>query len=143
MTASEAFSLKNELGLNCAQSILAYFAPKFQDKLDKSALVAMGLNFGAGMNRGEMCGSVSAAYILLGLAYFDENLSHDENRDLRLKKTREFDERFLSELNALKCKELLGFNPITDTPSEYESSRVPHICGSSLAAAINILEDML
>lgn len=143
MTAAEAFNLKNELGLNCAQTLLAHFAPHFKDKVSKEALIAMGLNFGAGMNKGDVCGSISASYMLLGLAFFDPNLSHDENRDLRLKKTKEFDDKFLQKLKTNQCKELLGFNPVFDTPSQEQSESVPKVCGGSLAVAINILEDML
>lgn len=143
MTPAEAFSLKNELGLNCAQTLLAHFAPRFSEQISQSVLVAMGLNFGAGMNKGDVCGSVSAAYMILGLAFFDPSLSHDENRELRLQKTREFDERFLKSQKSSKCKELLGFNPISDTPSTAQSDAVPAVCGGSLAVAINILESML
>ncbi|BCX79179.1 C-GCAxxG-C-C family protein [Campylobacter sp. 19-13652] len=143
MTPAEAFSLKNELGLNCAQTLLAHFAPRFSDKISKDAMVAMGLNFGAGMNKGDVCGSVSAAYMILGLAFFNPNLSHDENRDLRLQKTREFDEKFIQSQKTNQCKELLGFNPVFDTPSNAQSDAVPAVCGGSLAAAINILKSML
>ncbi len=55
-------------GYNCAQSVILAFCPHYG--LDEQTALKLSLGFGAGMGRlREVCGAVSAAFMVMGLEY--------------------------------------------------------------------------
>lgn len=55
---------------NCAQSVAVAFAPAL--KMDEETLFRMAANFGGGMKMGATCGTVTGAFMVLGLAGIDD-----------------------------------------------------------------------
>jgi C_GCAxxG_C_C family probable redox protein len=58
--------LKN--GFSCSQAVLSAFLGQFD--LDRDSVLKIASAFGGGMGgQGEVCGAVSAAFMILGLRY--------------------------------------------------------------------------
>jgi C_GCAxxG_C_C family probable redox protein len=92
---------------NCAQTIFSLFAPEFG--LDTETALKIASGFGSGMNRGETCGAVTGAYMVLGLKSGHATSNQEDKartRDLIIK----FNDLFLQEHSSLSCKELLGYD---------------------------------
>ena len=54
-------------GFNCSQALLATFAADFG--LSEEVALKVATQFGGGARKGEMCGAVSGALMVLGLKY--------------------------------------------------------------------------
>jgi len=94
-------------GFNCAQAILAIYGAELG--LDREVALKAASALGAGMGRrGEVCGAVTGALLVLGLRH-----GFTDARD-RVAKGRTYDlawdlsERFLAAHGALLCRDLLG-----------------------------------
>ena len=100
-------AIKNFDGYNCAQSVLASYAADFDLEKEKALQVAAG--FGAGMGRvQEVCGAISGAIIVLGLASnFKEEDGRPKTNEVYAKVHRFIDEFYARE-GTIKCRELLG-----------------------------------
>ena len=94
-------------GYNCAQSIIAAFAPGRGISRDLSLKLANGL--GGGINgQGGTCGAVVGALIVLGLYFGTESSSDPEGKQKYKLIANKFSEKFLQQHNSLKCHELLA-----------------------------------
>lgn len=104
-------------GYNCAQSIFAAFAERFDLKPDLALRLAA--PFGAGMARkGEVCGALTGALMVIGLEYANDR---PENKDQMYRLTREFIEQFEKRNGTLSCKELIGHD--ISTPKGMQAAR--------------------
>lgn len=98
--------------------------------------------FGGGMNRGETCGAVTGAYMVIGL-----KAGHITSLPEEIAQSRELIEKFnglfLSEHNFLKCSELLGHN--MSNPDEREIAKAEGLfenrCPKFLKTSAKIIED--
>jgi len=88
---------------NCAQSVLAAFAPQLG--MDESKMLKMASPFGGGVAlRGQICGAVTGGLLALGLAQGADTPSGKEDA-YRL--GQEFLHRFESINGSILCRELL------------------------------------
>jgi len=91
---------------NCAQSVIRAYADDFN--LDKDKALSISVGFGGGIGRlQEICGAVSGAIMVLGLA---SNFKEGDGRDkinAAYSKTRDFVADFTREKGTYKCRELL------------------------------------
>jgi len=94
-------------GFNCAQSIIAAFAPERGVSRGISLKLATGLGGGINGQRGT-CGAVVGALIVLGLHFGIDDPSDDEGREKYKLMVNKFSEKFLKQHNSLKCGELLA-----------------------------------
>ena len=90
----EIRTLRSEPGgrhYNCAQSLLVPFAPEIG--LEKGAADALGAFLGAGMMHGTVCGTLSAALMILGrmhgAALAGRRERHDPQGELRRPRLRD------------------------------------------------------
>ena len=96
-----------ERGFNCAQSIL-YAHGKNYFKEDSSAL-KLASSFGAGISyRGELCGAVSGALMIIGLNYGYSDLTMDVSEELVFNISKEFIESFEKQNGSVICNRLLN-----------------------------------
>lgn len=103
--ADRAFETFNS-GFNCAQSVFSAFAGDF--KLPKNLALKMTTGLGAGIgNKGNICGAVLGAYMVLGLKYGRERADDLEAKEKTSLKTRQFDEIFLHQHSSVYCRGLL------------------------------------
>ncbi len=106
-------------GFTCAQAVLAAFAGRYQ--LSSEHAVRLGCAFGGGMARtGQMCGAVSGALMVVGLAHGATSAEDQAAREKTYAVTKELWSRFQERHGSLACRELLGVD--IGTPEGRESA---------------------
>ncbi len=109
---------------NCAQSVLVPFADALG--IDEDTAFRMGANFGGGMKMGSVCGALTGALMVLGLAGLDDvPMLHDLYS--RMKASHE---------GALDCTELLRKNAAKGLPKK------PH-CDAMVYELVGYTEALL
>lgn len=99
-------------GIDCSQVVLG----EFKDELGLSEKEAykMSAAFGGGMGKGEVCGAVVGAMIVLGLKYGHGDAEHMEQKEIMTKKREEFFKKFKEKYAAFGCKQLLKHDITTE-----------------------------
>ena len=128
--------MQNNEEKNCAQVVLGSFSERLG--LDKEKAEALAAPFGGGRHRGETCGCVNAATMVLGLKY-------GEDKALLAEKVAAFDEAFKDKHGSTQCKEILGydFSKPGELEKAFESGAIAENCPKCVADSIAILKDML
>jgi C_GCAxxG_C_C family probable redox protein len=100
-------------GCNCAQAVLAAYAPQFG--LEPEIALRLAAPFGGGMARmGETCGAVTGAFLVIGL-------QSGEAKEEIYQIVREFVRRFAARHGSIRCRELLGCD--LSTPEGLQRAR--------------------
>ena len=104
-------------GYNCAQAVTAAFAEEIG--MDEKKALSLSSPFGGGMGRmREVCGAVSAMWIILGAR---EGYTDPKDHEVK-KKTyatvQEIAARFREENGSIICRELLGIDSDGATPTK-------------------------
>ena len=87
-------------GLNCSQTVLMYFHKRYD--LSEKTASKIAQPFESGLFRGETCGAVSGADMVLGLEYG----SHEENsRRIMKEKIEEYNKSFKEKMGTLQCED--------------------------------------
>lgn len=129
---------------HCSQALFGAFAGDLG--MDLKTALKLSTCFGVGMRQGDVCGCVTAALMILGMAFgFDD----PQDRELEVfgnKKTEEFIQLFKEAMGgSYLCKDILH----TDVSKPEGMARMRQeglkfkICPNALAASIDILEKML
>ena len=132
-------------GYNCAQAVVCAFTDITGIDMKTSARLAS--SFGGGMGRmREVCGSVSGALMVLGIA-----LGYSDPKDPEAKKShyhlvQDFAARFKEKNGSIVCRELLtgvevspGLEPEERTAEYYKKRPCPDL----IADAAGIVDEML
>ncbi len=140
-------------GYGCAQAVLLAFSD--MTGLDGKTAAAMASSFGGGMGRmREVCGAVSAALMVLGIAE-GYTAPHDaEGKSAHYARVRDFAERFknrcaMSDGSAsIVCRDLLtGANVPATVGGEAETRNAEYYrkrpCPDLCAMAAEVLQEML
>jgi len=130
-------------GFNCAQSVLAAFAPELD--IDEELALKLTSNFGGGARCGQLCGAVSGALMVLGMKY---GFSRSEDRE-QIKKAYdisvEFQKRFCERNKSVVCKELLGYD--ISIPEQKNAAKekglLKEVCPRMVSSAIEIIEQLI
>lgn len=94
-------------GYNCSQAVVAAFEDVTGFDRDTSLRAASAL--GGGMCRmREVCGAVSGAMVVLGMAMGEGSDSDHAKKTALYKVGQDFAESFKAELGSIVCRELLG-----------------------------------
>lgn len=130
-------------GFNCSQSVLAAFATDF-DMTEEMAL-KIATQFGGGARKGEMCGAVSGALMVLGLKFGHYHYNAPEEKGSAYKKAEEFMNRFIERNGTVVCRELLGYDVSRqdDMLKIKELDLFKSICPQMIQCATEIVEEML
>ncbi len=134
-------------GYNCAQAVFCAFTDV--TGLDMTASARLSSSFGGGLGRlREVCGAVSAAAMVLGMAKGYDKPGHPELKKHHYELVRQFAARFREEGGSIICRELLsaaglpveeGGTPEARTAEFYEKRPCPKLVWQ----AARILDDML
>jgi len=129
--------------LNCCQSVVGAYAEECG--LDRNTALKIGACFGGGMKKGEVCGAISGALMVLGLkkGYFLEQDSH--GRDRAALYTKMFIDRYENCFGAVTCKAMLGHDvsiPSERAHAEMEG-RFQSVCPKAIEKAVELLEEIL
>ncbi len=145
MTLEKATELLSQ-GFHCSQVVMWHTAEALG--LDKAQALKLSAGLGGGCFHGDVCGTVSAAVVSLGLAYgFNEPYSAAQNAIL-VQKVQEFEKRFTEKNGSIVCKDLLGGKSfaIPEESAEIMAGGLAGIlknCPAYCVAACDILDDML
>ncbi len=128
---------------NCTQGVFTAYA--VERGIDEKLALKLATNFGGGARKGEMCGAVSGALMVLGLMY-----GHSESEDLETKArsyalSEEYMDRFIRENGSVVCRELLGYD--LSKPEEREKIMEKNLfrtfCPEVIRSAVEILDRLL
>ena len=130
-------------GFNCSQAVFATFARDFD--LSEEMALRLGTQFGGGARKGEMCGAVSGALMVLGLKYGHSHYNAPEEKANAYKIAEEFMNRFIEKNRTVVCRELLGYD--VSKPDDMlkikELDLFKITCPQMIQCATEIVEQML
>ncbi|MBU5612242.1 C-GCAxxG-C-C family protein [Geomonas azotofigens] len=121
---------------NCSQAILENYAPAYGVSPEAARNLATG--FAGGLTTGHECGAVTAAYMVLGLAY------GPKERKV-FPKVEAFNREFKARHGELGCSQLLGVNMATKEGMKEADSKglFKTRCPNLVKSAGEILEKMI
>ncbi len=132
-----------EEGLNCAQIVLAAFAPRLGLDPDLARRLTTGL--GGGVARmGGTCGAVAGAQLVLGLR-FGASDGNSRAKEETYRRIAEFHRRFSARHRSTVCRELLGLD-MSDEAQHQEIMRrglFLTICPRLVEGAVALLEEQV
>lgn len=130
-------------GFACSQAVLAEYCEIF--KLDREQATKLAAGFAGGMRLGSTCGTVTAAYMILGLKCAGDQAEKPEGRKPVYTATAAFVERFEAENGSLSCKGLLGcdISTVEGLAMAKEKNLFKSVCPRFVRSAAEILDDML
>lgn len=102
-------------GYNCAQSVFCAFADDLG--LDFETALKLSSSFGGGMGRlREVCGAVSAMFMIAGLKYGYTTPNNDNIKAEHYTRIQKLAEEFKKRNKTIICRELLGLDIQEDSP---------------------------
>ncbi|MDY3118458.1 MAG: C-GCAxxG-C-C family protein [Peptoniphilus sp.] len=121
---------------NCAQVVLSTFSKAYG--VSKETAEALAAPFGSGRYRGETCGCVNAATMVLGLAYKDDPVLLEE-------KVKAFDDAFRTSNGSVYCRTILGhdFSKPGEMDAAFTDGSIETYCPRCIASSIAIVESLL
>lgn len=96
-------------GYNCSQAVFTAYADLFGMDEKTALLVSAGLGGGVGRSR-EVCGTVSAAAMLIGMKYGATDGGDAESKKKCYAVVQEFIAEFKKSNRSIVCRELLGLD---------------------------------
>ena len=102
-------------GYNCAQSVFCAFAEDIG--MDFDTALKLSSSFGGGMGRlREVCGAVSAMFMIAGLKYGYTSPNDDITKAEHYERIQKLAEEFKKNNKTIICRELLGLDVKQDSP---------------------------
>lgn len=132
-------------GSNCAQSVFCAYCDV--TGYDREQALRLASSFGGGMGRmREVCGALSAVYIIIGILYGYSTPGDDEEKGKHYALVQDIAERFKRKNSTIICRELLkelevGSLP-TPTPRTAEYYKI-RPCARFVMDACDILDDII
>ena len=129
---------------HCSQAIAGAFAEEFG--FNKKNVMKISTCFGAGMNHGGLCGCITSAMLVFGMAF---GLYDPQDKELEVygsKLASKFYDRFYEKMNGkVLCREILEAD--ISNPDELavirQEGRVNKICPHVMRMSIEIIEEIL
>lgn len=132
-------------GYNCAQAVFCTFADELG--IDFETALKLSSSFGGGMGRlREVCGTVSAMFMIAGLKYGYTSNNDDDAKEKHYALIQELAQKFEEQNGSIICRELLGLDVKHDIPKpekrteEYYTNRP---CEEFVASAAKIISDYI
>ena len=146
MSVSKAqLSLKYfENNLNCAQSVISVFAEDLE--FDEEIALKIASPFGGGMAyRGEVCGAVTGALMVIGLKFGMSNVEDSEAKEFAYERAQSFIKQFVENHNSLRCRDLIKYDLTTpDGKEQAEREDVfNRLCTQFVRSSVEIVESIL
>jgi C_GCAxxG_C_C family probable redox protein len=133
-----------DVGYNCAEAIVAAFADAVGLPADVGVPAAT--PFGAGIGRtGSICGLVSGAVIILGLAIGPRDPSDEATKERAYGVGAELVRGVEGSLGSILCPGILGANlgDPEDRRRALEDGRFPNRCRAAAGEVVDVLERLL
>lgn len=130
-------------GFNCSQSVFTTYAKELG--FDEQMALKLGTNFGGGARKGELCGAVSGALLVIGLRCGHSVADDMETKAYSYKVSEEFMTRFINKNGSSVCRALLGYD--LTKPEEkkviLEKNLFKTKCLDMIRDACRILDDLI
>ena len=129
---------------HCSQVVFGVFAEELG--MDLQTAFKVSTCFGAGMRQGDTCGCISAALLVLGMAFGFYNAQDRELEMYGNKKTREFIDKFKERMEGdVMCRDILAHDIGTQEGMKVikQAGLILKNCPRPINHAIDILEEML
>lgn len=145
MMAVEAQALQYfEEGYACSQSILMAYGDLVG--IERETAARLGSAFGGGVaRRGETCGAVNAAFMVLGSKYGHTSPDDLDSKVRTYQAVRTFISKFEARNGSIKCSQLLKLD--ISSPSGYQTARDQQLfanrCPGFVSDAAVILKQLL
>ena len=128
---------------NCSQGVFTSFATEMG--MDEKLALKLATNFGGGERKGELCGAVAGAVMVLGL-----RCGHCDSEDIEGKSkayavSTEFMDRFIKKNASVVCRELLGYD-LTKAEDKLlieEQKLFKTFCPKMVESAAEIVNEMI
>lgn len=131
-------------GFSCSQAVLSAFSDRFD--LDKKISLRISQPFGGGIaHRGETCGAVSGAFLVIGLRFGRTEAEDIQAREKTYEAVREFIKRFEKSQGTIICKDLLDKDLSTEMGwrQAEEEKLFETLCPKYVQNAVEILLDLI
>ena len=132
-------------GYNCSQAVFCAFDDV--TGLDRDTAAKLASSFGGGMGRmREVCGCVSGALMVLGMARGYDDPEDNEAKKEHYALVREFADEFRKQNGSIICRELLegvSTTPGGDPEARTETYYKKRPCGEIIGDAAEILEQYI
>ena len=130
-------------GCACSQAVLGAFAARVG--LDRDHAIRMAAGFAGGMRQGEVCGAVTGAYMVLGLAHGTEACTTAEGRAPVYAAVTAFAAEFRRRRGSVVCRDLLGCDISTadGLRTAQEQGLFATTCVQAVQDAAEIVEGLL
>ena len=142
--ASDAYALMASGRLNCAQVVLSTYSDLFG--LDRNLALQVAMGFGGGMGRtGMICGAVTGAYMVFGLANKISMSNTREALEETYSLVREFNSKFRNLHSTIICKELIGYDlSVPESLTEARTKAIfSTVCPNFVRDSVRIIEMLL
>ncbi|MDA3851285.1 MAG: C-GCAxxG-C-C family protein [Spirochaetaceae bacterium] len=138
----EAIEIFN-CGFNCSQAVLSVFCDHLD--FDKETALKISTGFGGGMRKGEVCGAVTGAIMVLGLKEGHFAVGETKAKSKAYELVKDFESRFEKLNESIICKNLLKYDLSVETELAMikEKGLFDVICPKVIADAIDIIEEIL
>ena len=128
---------------NCSQGVFTAFATEMG--MDEKTALKVATNFGGGERKGELCGAVAGALMVLGLRCGHCESDDTEGKAKAYAVSEEFMNRFIERNGSVVCRELLGYDLTKKEDMEIiqEKNLFRTLCPKMVKCAAEILDEML
>ena len=131
------------MGIICAQQVLAHFADRLN--LPEETALRVASAFGSGMGKAEVCGCVSGALMVLGLMHGPSGPCPRPQKQAFYDRRDAFTEAFAKAHGSLQCRAILGHD--LTTPEGMAAVRKDNLfiktCAPLVCTTCALLEDYL
>ena len=131
-------------GYLCSQSVLMTYASLFDMNPETAACIAA--PFGGGVaRRGETCGAVNGAFMVLGLKYGHTAADDQDSKERAYQGVEQFISLFQERNGSIRCNELLDCDISTPEglQSAYDSQLFITRCPKFVGDAMEILDQIM
>ena len=130
-------------GFSCSMAVLGTYYEQFG--LDKKMAYKVSSGFGGGMHCDQTCGSVTGAFMVIGLKFGRIKADDLDAKMKTAQMTNVFAKKFRDKYGSIACTDLIGCN--ISTPEGYEEAKkqdvFKQICPKYVVSAAEILDEIL
>lgn len=128
---------------HCSQSVFAAFAPQYG--ITKEQALKIGGCFGSGMCKGEVCGAVTGALMVIGLIFGQASVDDLTGRKKEYELACCLMEQFKNENGSFICKDLLRYDlsQQEDIEKVKELDLFTNFCPKMVESAARILKQII
>ena len=131
------------LNFNCSQGVFTTYA--IEHGINEKLALKLATNFGGGARKGEMCGAVSGALMVLGLLYGHSESEDPDTKARAYAMSEEYMNRFIKKNGSVVCRDLLGYD--LSKPEEkaviLEKNLFRTVCPNMIRSAVELLDEMM